>query len=97
MTDDERRVLATSRRSVSRRDFIAQSGAVALGAAGVGLLTVPSSPAFAAGPPRRGGRAKVCMDTSRPDEFLDPMRSNTRQAHVRQFILYNPLVRLGRI
>jgi peptide/nickel transport system substrate-binding protein len=95
MKDEKRSIVETLHRSVSRRDFMAQSGAVALGAAGIGLLSVPSPQAIAAARARRGGRAKVCMDTSRPDEFLDPMRSNSRQAHVRQYVLYNPLVRIS--
>lgn len=95
MTNHDRFHPPATPRVVSRRDFVAGAGAVALGTAGMGLLTLPTPQAIAAGPPRRGGRVKICMDTSRPDEYLDPMRSNSRQAHVRQFILYNPLVRLS--
>src|SRR5579862_6239649 len=95
MDDKARSILDMIPRGMSRRDFMMQSGAMALGAASMGLLTVPSLPAIAATQPRRGGRAMVCMDTARPDEYLDPMRSNTRQAHVRQFVLYNALVRIS--
>jgi peptide/nickel transport system substrate-binding protein len=78
---------------LSRRQFISWSSALTLGA--MGLVDVPAADAAADMQPRRGGRARVCMDTSRPDEYLDPMRSNTRQAHVRQFILYNSLVTIS--
>jgi peptide/nickel transport system substrate-binding protein len=79
--------------TLSRRQFVSRFGALTLGA--MGLVDARAAGTAAGMRPRRGGRARVCMDTSRPDEYLDPMRSNTRQAHVRQFILYNPLVAIS--
>jgi hypothetical protein len=42
MDDETRSSLEIVPRGISRRDFMVQSGAVALGAAGMGLLAVPS-------------------------------------------------------
>ncbi len=95
MKPDPHAEIQTTPYVIGRRDFMGRTGAVALAAAGVGALGFPASRADAA-TPRRGGRVKIAMDSTRPDETLDPMRSNSRQSHVRQFALYNPLVRISK-
>ncbi|MFT5351608.1 MAG: peptide/nickel transport system substrate-binding protein, partial [Gammaproteobacteria bacterium] len=93
MATQDELLKALHQNKISRRDFVRYMGALGVGAAAIpSLLT---SPAMAAGTPKKGGKITLGVEAAQAKDSLDPTRYFSTANILMGFSVYDSLVNRG--